>query len=121
VEAAIAYWHTQKTDSQEKWNSILQLYNTLLILEYSPIAALNRTYALAKASGKENAIIEAEKLNLNDNHLYHCLLGYLYTDIDNTFALDHFEKALQLAKAKGDKAQIKQYIKQLTEGLAQTN
>jgi len=121
VEAAIAYWHTQKTDSQEKWDAILQLYNTLLILEYSPIAALNRTYALAKTSGKENAIIEAEKLNLNDNHLYHCLLGYLYTDINNAHALGHFEKALKQAKAKGDKAQISQYIKQLTEGLTKTN
>ncbi|MGN6181017.1 MAG: RNA polymerase sigma factor [Mucilaginibacter sp.] len=121
VEAAIAYWHTQKVDSQEKWDSILQLYNTLLILEYSPIAALNRTYALSKAVGKEKAIIEAEKLGLDDNHLYHCLLGYLYTDIDNIFALDHFNKALKLAKTKGDKAQIRQYIKQLTNEMAQTN
>lgn len=121
VEAAIAYWHTQKTDSQEKWEGILQLYNTLLILEYSPIAALNRTYALSKAAGKEKAILEAEKLNLDDNHLYHCLLGYLYTAIDNAFALDHFDKALKLAKAKGDKAQIRQYIKQLTSAIAQTN
>jgi RNA polymerase sigma-70 factor (ECF subfamily) len=121
MEAAIAYWHTEQADSQEKWNGILQLYNTLLILEYSPIAALNRTYALAKASGKESAIIEAEKLNLNDNHLYHCLLGYLYTNINNASALDHFNKALKLAKAKGDKAQIRQYIKQLTDVVAQTN
>lgn len=121
VEAAIAYWHTQKTDSREKWDGILQLYNTLLILEYSPIAALNRTYALAKAAGKERAIIEAEKLNLNDNHLYHCLLGYLYTHINDAIALNHFEQALKLAKTKGDKAQIRQYIKELTNVAVQTN
>jgi len=121
VEAAIAFWHTQKTDSQEKWDGILQLYNTLLILEYSPIAALNRTYALSKAVGKEGAIIEAEKLGLDDNHLYHCLLGYLYTAIDNASALNHFDKALKLAKTKGDKAQIRQYIKQLSGEMAQTN
>src|SRR5260221_1795625 len=46
LEAAIAYWHTHKEDSEEKWENILQLYNKLLIIEYSPIAALNRTYAL---------------------------------------------------------------------------
>ncbi len=61
LEAAIAYWHTIKTDSAEKWENVLQLYNKLLILEYSPMAALNRTYALAKADGKEKAIIEAER------------------------------------------------------------
>ena len=72
--------------SKRKWENILQLYNRLLQLEYSPIAALNRTYALAKANGKEEAIIEAEKLNLSDNHLYHSLLGNLYADIDQTKA-----------------------------------
>jgi len=43
VEAGIAYWHTHKTDTAEKWENILQLYNRLLQIEYSPIAALNRT------------------------------------------------------------------------------
>lgn len=42
LEAGIAYRHTQKEDTPEKWQNILQLYNRLLILEYSPIAALNR-------------------------------------------------------------------------------
>jgi len=51
-----------KTPSPEKWESILQLYNKLLILEYSPMAALNRTDALDKEKGNEVAIIEAEKL-----------------------------------------------------------
>ncbi|MEO7765906.1 MAG: DUF6596 domain-containing protein, partial [Ferruginibacter sp.] len=80
LEAAIAYWHTHKGDSPEKWENILQHYNRLLQIEYSPIAALNRTYALAKAyprpvdanaestatQGKKEAIIEAEKLNLTE-------------------------------------------------------
>ncbi len=61
LEAGIAYWHTIKEDSAEKWEQILQLYNHLLQLEYSPMAALNRTYALSKANGKAEAIAEAEK------------------------------------------------------------
>jgi predicted RNA polymerase sigma factor len=47
--------------------NILHLYNHLLVVEYSPVAALNRTYALAKVKGNEAAIIEAEKLNLTNN------------------------------------------------------
>lgn len=113
LEAGIAYWHTQKEDSNEKWESILQLYNQLLQIEYSPIAALNRTFALAKANGKDKAIVEAEKLNLTDNHFYYSLLGNLYTDIDNTKALHHFETALTLANSNADKITITKNIDQL--------
>src|SRR5678816_2655713 len=98
IEASIAYWHTIKTDTKKKWENILQLYNKLLQIEYSPIAALNRTYALSKANSKQEAIIEAEKLNLSDNHFYFTLLGELYTGIDNKKANESLQKALVLAK-----------------------
>jgi RNA polymerase sigma factor (sigma-70 family) len=113
LEAGIAYWHTIKADTTEKWENILQLYNQLLFIEYSPIAALNRTYALAKANGKKEAIIEAEKINLTENHLYHSLLGELYTDIDNGKAISHFQKAWALAKSTADKMLISNKINTL--------
>ncbi|MFA6150738.1 MAG: sigma-70 family RNA polymerase sigma factor [Chitinophagaceae bacterium] len=113
LEACIAYWHTNKADSAEKWESILQLYNKLLLIEYSPIAALNRTYALAQANGKETAIAEAEKLNLNHNHLYYSLLGHLYSGIDNQQAIDHYEKAFRMAVSATDKNTIRKNIEAL--------
>ncbi|HEY9044989.1 MAG TPA: DUF6596 domain-containing protein, partial [Ohtaekwangia sp.] len=51
IEASLAYWLTIKADTAEKWEAVLQLYNQLLMTEYSPMAALNRTYALAKVKG----------------------------------------------------------------------
>ena len=113
LEASIAYWHTLKADTKEKWENILQLYNRLLQLEYSPIAALNRTYALSKANGKQEAIIEAEKLNLTDNHFYFTLLGELYTGIDNNKAKQNFQKAISLAKTQTDKQTIQKKIDKL--------
>jgi len=113
LEAAIAYWHTKKCDTKEKWESILQLYNRLLQMEYSPIAALNRTYALSKANGKEEAIIEAEKLQLVRNHFYFALLGELYTGIDNRKAKLAFQQALSLAKTQTDKNTIQKKIEKL--------
>jgi RNA polymerase sigma-70 factor (ECF subfamily) len=113
LEAAIAYWHTQKADTKEKWENILQLYNRLLQLEYSPIAALNRTFALSKANGKEEAIIEAEKLRLTGNHFYYTLLGELYTGIDNKKAKQNFETALSLAKTQTDIQTIQKKIDKL--------
>ena len=113
LEANIAYWHTIKADSKEKWESILQLYNQLLLIEYSPVIALNRTYALSKANGNEEAITEAEKLNLSDNHFYYTLLGELYKDTDPIKARQHFEKALTLAKTNTDKQVIQNQIDKL--------
>ncbi|MBS1932601.1 MAG: sigma-70 family RNA polymerase sigma factor [Bacteroidetes bacterium] len=110
IEAGIAFWHTKKSDTKQKWLAILQLYNELLIIEYSPIAALNRTYALSKANSKEEAITEAEKLNLTDNHFYFTLLGELYKGVDNKKAKMNFEKALALAKTKADKQVIQANI-----------
>ncbi len=113
LEASIAYWHTQKVDSTEKWKNILQLYNQLLIFEYSPIAALNRTYTLSKTNGKQAAIDEAEKLKLNDNALYYALLGNLYTDVDDEIALKHYQTAIELTKSAEQVTTIKRNIAKL--------
>lgn len=113
LEAQIAYWHTIKQDSPEKWQQILQLYNHLLVLEYSPIIALNRTYALAKVKGNATAILEAEKLKLENNHFYYTLLGELYSPIDPLKAKIYLERALAIAKSQTDKQTIQKKIDQL--------
>lgn len=117
LEAAIAWWHTHKEDSAEKWSNILDLYNQLLVIEYSPVAALNRTFALAKAKGKKDAIREAEKLGLTENHFYYSLLGNLYTNIDDRKAVQHYETALELANNPADKALMEKNIAQIKLGL----
>jgi RNA polymerase sigma factor (sigma-70 family) len=113
IEARIAYWHTAGNDT-DKWGNILQLYNYLLLIEYSPVIALNRTFALSKVIGKEKAIIEAEKLKLTGNMFYHSLLGNLYTSVNNTKANQHFQTALSLTKSKYDKAVIARSIARFT-------
>jgi len=110
IEAGIAFWHTVKNDSNEKWEHILQLHNQLLVTEYSPIAALNRTYALSKVQGKAIAIAEAEKLNLSGNHFYFTLLGELYKGIDDGKAKEYFVKAYSLAKTNTDRQTIQRNI-----------
>ncbi len=113
LEANIAYWHSSKIENPQKWENILQAYNQLLLIEYSPITALNRTYALAKVKGKQIAIIEAEKLNLLSNHFYFSLLGYLHTDIDNVKAISYFEIAQKKAKSDNDKSLLNKKLKDL--------
>ncbi|MFA6058672.1 MAG: DUF6596 domain-containing protein [Taibaiella sp.] len=113
LEAHIAYWHCIKENTPEKWEDILQLYNQLLLINYSPSVALNRTYALYKANGQQVALQEALKLKLDNNHFYFILLGELYKNIDNTQAKLHFEKAFSLAKTQPERQGILDKIKEL--------
>ncbi|GAL84190.1 ECF subfamily RNA polymerase sigma-24 subunit [Sporocytophaga myxococcoides] len=106
LEAAIAYWHTQKNDTIEKWENILQLYNRLLEITYSPIVALNRAYALSKVKSNAEAIEEAEKLQLTDSHFYFILLAELYKKENKGKAKSYLVKALELSKTKSDKFSI---------------
>ena len=114
LEARIASWHCIKEDTKEKWENILQLYNQLLMINYSPGVALNRTYALYKANGQLATLIEAEKLKLEDNHFYFLLLGELYKNMDNKKAKSNFQKAYSLAKTQTEKQVIQDKINGLT-------
>lgn len=116
LEASIAYWHSTKQQIDNKWEHILQLYNKLLQIEYSPIAALNRTYALAMARGPELGIKEAEKLGLEGSYAYHILLGKLYPSISVEQARQHFLLAKAAGRSSSEKALANQYIDDLMDG-----
>ena len=107
LEAAIAWWHTQTTDNDEKWQHILQLYDQLLQIAWSPMAALNRIFALSKVAGKMAAIPEAESLNMSGSHLYFTLLGELYSGVDQEKAKQNFQTAFMLASSNADKEIIR--------------
>jgi RNA polymerase sigma factor (sigma-70 family) len=110
LEARIASWHCRKEDTKEKWEDILQLYNQLLLVNYSPSVALHRTYALYKANGQQEALAEAVKLRLENNHFYFILLGELYTNIDNEKARSNFQTAYSLAKTQTERQGIQAKI-----------
>lgn len=114
LEAGIAYWHTQKEDSEEKWSSIVYYYDQLLKLSYSPVAALNRAFAVSKLKGKAEAIRETEALALKSNHFYFALLGELYDGIDPKKALENLENALRLARTAADQQAIRKRIAALS-------
>ena len=103
LEARIASCHCIREDTKQKWRDILHLYNQLLLINYSPGVALNRTFALYKVNGQQEALIEAEKLKLENNHFYFILLGELYKNIDNNKAIFNFKRAYALAHTQIEK------------------
>jgi RNA polymerase sigma factor (sigma-70 family) len=116
LEAMIALWHTRKNDdNNHKWDSILQLYNRLLQVQYSPITALNRTYALAMVKGKEIALKEALKIKLDENALYHSLLAELYNGINLEKQISHLKIAIQLNQNKNDSFVLEKKLKEASK------
>lgn len=100
-------------NEKEKWAHILQLYNRLLQIEYSPIVALNRTYALSQAENNAIALKEALKINLADNHLYHSLLAELYIGIDAEKQQEHLQIAMTFTENERDRIVIRKKLDQL--------
>ncbi|GAB3500017.1 RNA polymerase sigma factor [Spirosoma knui] len=113
LEARIASWHCFKEDTPEKWTSILELYDQLLLINNSPSVALNRMYALYKVKGRVVALGAAKHLHLETNHLYHVLLGELYREAEPSQAKIHFQQAYALAKTHTDRQTIQQKLDEL--------
>ena len=55
------------------WSQILQLYDQLLALAPSPVAALNRAVAVGEIEGPESALGLVESLELGSYHLFHAI------------------------------------------------
>lgn len=100
IEAAIAATHAQST--QEKtvdWPLILHLYDQLLAVDDSPVAALNRAVAVAKVHGPAAALAAVDPLlaepRLRDYYLLLALRGHLLLELDRrTDAAATFRAAL---------------------------
>ncbi len=113
LEASIAYWHTIKQDSQEKWESILKLYDLLLTFEKTPMALMNRIFALYKTGQKEVALREAQKLNLEGNQYYYLLLGELYTGLNTKKARNFLALALENCRTETERKVIRKQMEML--------
>ncbi len=110
ILAAISAYHCSAPDYQSTdWNSILSLYDKLLLLDHSPVVQLNRTIALSKAVGLEEAIEELKKMGssrvLNSHHLYFSTLASFLIESERfEEALPILQKAIGLTPLSAEKA-----------------
>jgi RNA polymerase sigma-70 factor, ECF subfamily len=93
IQAAISAVHSDAaTAADTDWGQILQLYDQLLALAPSPVAALNRAVAVAEVHGPAAALAGLEDLDLDGYYLFHAvradLLRRLGRDGDATLAYD---------------------------------
>jgi len=72
LQAAINAVHTDAIDfSMTDWTQVVQLFDQLLSMTPSPVAALNRAVAVAEVDGPEVALALVEPLQLSSYHAWH--------------------------------------------------
>jgi RNA polymerase sigma-70 factor, ECF subfamily len=99
LQAAIAAVHTDSASTAATdWRQILALYDQLLAVAATPVAALNRAVALAEVEGAEAALEAIDDLDLAGYHLFHAVRGDLLARLGRTEgAREAYDAAIALA------------------------
>jgi len=74
VQAAINAVHSDAAAAADTdWRQILQLYDQLMVLAPTPVAALNRAVAVAELDGPQAGLAAVEGLDLDGYYLFHAI------------------------------------------------
>jgi RNA polymerase sigma-70 factor (ECF subfamily) len=74
IQAAINAVHADaRTANETDWKQILQLYDQLMAIEPTPVAALNRAVAQAEVEGPAAALAVVDELDLDRYYLFHAI------------------------------------------------
>ena len=121
LEAGIAACHSIVPDeASTDWPRILSLYDQLVLLNASPVAAMNRAVAVARVHGPQ-AGLEAlaaitNRSSLESYHLYHAIRGSLAAELGRiSEALTHFRQAGNLAFLPAERDFIARRIAEIDE------
>jgi RNA polymerase sigma-70 factor (ECF subfamily) len=83
VQAAIQAVHADTADgSPTAWDQIVRLYDQLLALAPTPVAALNRAVAVAELQGPASGLALIDELALDRLHLFHAVRADLLARLD---------------------------------------
>jgi RNA polymerase sigma-70 factor, ECF subfamily len=74
LQAAIGAVHSDAACAADTdWRQIVQLYDQLLAVAPTPVAALNRAVALAELEGPEAGLAIVDELDLDGYHIFHAI------------------------------------------------
>jgi RNA polymerase sigma-70 factor (ECF subfamily) len=100
IQAAINAVHSDARSAAETdWAQILQLYDQLLAVAPTPVAALNRAVALAEVEGPEPALAVVDELPLDGYEVLHAVRADLLRRLGrDAEAAAEYEAALALTE-----------------------
>ena len=97
IQAAINAVHSDATTAADTdWRQILQLYDQLMAVAPTPIAALNRSVAVAEVDGPHAALTLVDALDLDRYYLFHAIRADLLWRLGRTSeAASAYEAAIE--------------------------
>lgn len=117
VQAAIASQHARARHARDTdWGAVDRLYQTLEVLQPSPVVTLNRAVAVSKSRGPAPALMLIEPLadRLESYFYYHGLRGGLLMQLGQLDAArTEFNRAIALAGSPAEAAHIRQHLDRL--------
>jgi len=126
LEAGIAAAHSvAENDAATDWTGILGLYDQLILLHPSPVAAMNRAVAVARVHGPAAGLAALAAIRdrspLDHYHLYHVVHASLAADCGDTpQAVRSLRLAHSLAPLAAEREVIEHRLDQLVDP-AQSN
>ena len=121
LQAAIAAMHAQApTAAETDWARIVLLYDRLLVLNPSPVVALNRAVAVSMAQGPAQALAAVDNLAatgaLDDYHLLHSTRGELLRRLGRrSEAAQSYARAAALASNAAERQFLERRRAQLND------
>ncbi|MEU3617083.1 RNA polymerase sigma factor [Streptomyces sp. NPDC006872] len=115
IQAAVQAVHSDApTAADTDWRQILTLYDQLMALAPSPVAALNRAVAVAETEGPGRALDLVDALDLDGYHVWHAVRADLLRRLDRTAeAIGAYEAALALSENPAERAFLERRVREL--------
>jgi RNA polymerase sigma-70 factor (ECF subfamily) len=106
IQAAINAVHSDAPSAAATdWRQIVQLYDRLLLLAPSPVAALNRAVAVAEVEGADAALTLVDDLDLDGYYLFHAIRADLLRHLGrNAEAALAYEAAIARSQNAAERA-----------------
>jgi RNA polymerase sigma-70 factor (ECF subfamily) len=119
IQAAIQAVHSDAVSAAETdWPQILTLYDQLLVIAPSPVAALNRAVAFAELAGPGPALAVVEQLALGEYYLFHAIRADLLRRLARD---DEAAAAYDAAIARTSNQAERDFLGRARAGLATTS
>jgi RNA polymerase sigma-70 factor (ECF subfamily) len=116
IQAAIGAVHSDASSTASTdWAQIVRLYDQLLVLDPSPVVALNRAVAVAEVDGPAAALALVDALDLGGYYLFHAIRADLLRRLGrNAEARAAYDTAINLT----DNAAERDFLRRRREALA---
>jgi RNA polymerase sigma-70 factor, ECF subfamily len=111
VQAALAALHSE--DPQD-WPQIAELYGELARLTSSPVAELNQAVAVAESGEVQAALVQIDRLDLEQYHYLHAARAELLCRLDRTEdARAAYHRALELVHSEAERHFLEHRLSEL--------